>query len=268
MNIPPLHLVAGSVTDYHALAAYHYRADRPASFQRIYALRYDRPGPAKRLPGKADEQQTAAVLVLSHPVLACRLREQALGRRYAKIACRKQRAMLINNEVRTISRVIVHPQWRGLGLAVQLVRYALDHAETPVTEALAAMGHIHPFFQKAGMTKYERPPLRDDARLLAAIERCGIDRLTLATPSAFLATTEALPLGDRGFLRHELARWYRTAVRTRHDQPTMRHILDRARMKLLCTPAYFVHIRTDPATERAADTERSISKVTLRTVTF
>ena len=57
----------------------------------------------------------------------------------------------LNAEVEWISRVIVHPTYRGCGLAVRLVRHALATAPVPVVEALAAMGKIHPFFARAGM---------------------------------------------------------------------------------------------------------------------
>lgn len=61
---------------------------------------------------------------------------------------------LLNAEVRCISRVIVHPSFRGLGIGVGLVRHALDTATTPYTEAIAAMGWVHPLFEKAGMEAF------------------------------------------------------------------------------------------------------------------
>ena len=64
---------------------------------------------------------------------------------------RRAAAALLNAEVEAISRVIVHPVYRGCGLAVRLIRHALMHAETPMVEALAAMGAVHPLFEKAGM---------------------------------------------------------------------------------------------------------------------
>jgi len=53
-----------------------------------------------------------------------------------------------------ISRVVVHPIYRGCGLAVRLVRHALRTARTSRIEALAVMGAIHPFFELAGMKCY------------------------------------------------------------------------------------------------------------------
>ncbi|MEO6436540.1 MAG: GNAT family N-acetyltransferase, partial [Tepidisphaeraceae bacterium] len=55
--------------------------------------------------------------------------------------------------VRAISRVIVHPQFRGLGVASGLVRRVLLDCPTRYVEATAAMGEVHPFFEKGGMRR-------------------------------------------------------------------------------------------------------------------
>jgi predicted N-acetyltransferase YhbS len=60
--------------------------------------------------------------------------------------------------VRTIARVIVHPQFRGLGVAARLVRRICNECPTRYVEAFAAMGDVHPFFEHAGMTRV--PPTR------------------------------------------------------------------------------------------------------------
>jgi GNAT superfamily N-acetyltransferase len=72
--------------------------------------------------------------------------------------------------VRTIARVVVVPRFRGIGLGVQLVRHALAHAQTRYVEALAVMGRVQPFFEKAGMQRFERPQGPAEVRLLAAVE--------------------------------------------------------------------------------------------------
>ncbi len=141
-----LRLSPGTLADYTALAPWHYRAGRPATIARILRLAW--PQDPHAAP--------AAVLVESLPTLACHRRDQALGGRYTACPEARTRARLLYAELRCISRVIVHPQWRGLGLAVRLVRHALFTATTPYTEAFARMGWLHPFFALAGMTAY--PP--------------------------------------------------------------------------------------------------------------
>ena len=82
--------------------------------------------------------------------------------------------LLLNSEVESISRVVVHPIFRGCGLAVKLIRHAIAEAKTPLIEALAAMGAVHPLFAKAGMTGYNLPPDMHMARFISAAESVGI----------------------------------------------------------------------------------------------
>ena len=47
--------------------------------------------------------------------------------------------------------MIVHPQFRSLGIASALVRRVLDDCPVRCVEAFAVMGRIVPFFERAGM---------------------------------------------------------------------------------------------------------------------
>ena len=106
-----------------------------------------------RPPRARPPARTVAVGVLVYPTPASRARERALGLggpRYGpKLA-------FVNAHVRTIARVIVHPQFRGLGVAAQLVRRICCECPTRYVEAFAAMGDVHPFFEQAGMTRVPR----------------------------------------------------------------------------------------------------------------
>jgi GNAT superfamily N-acetyltransferase len=58
--------------------------------------------------------------------------------------------------------VIIHPQFRSLGLASALVRHVCEQCTTRYVEAYAVMGRVHPFFEKGGMIRHDRDD--DDAR--------------------------------------------------------------------------------------------------------
>ncbi len=138
----PLRVDRGTIADYRALGRFHYVAGEPAAHKRVWVV-HPPPGAAVGIAGPA------AVMVISPPVARCRGRNAVMPRRYTTGG----RAALarLNREIECISRVVVHPVFRGLGLAVTLVRHALATADTPMVEALAAMGGIHPMFEKAGM---------------------------------------------------------------------------------------------------------------------
>jgi len=133
----------GNIGDYHRLAGFHYIAGPPAAHKRVYVVR-----PPVCWAGP--DRQPAAVMVISPPVLHVRGRNAATAGRY-EMSDRRLAAGRLNREVECISRVVVHPAYRSCGLAVRLVRHALAEARTPVTEALAVMGRVHPMFERAGM---------------------------------------------------------------------------------------------------------------------
>ena len=232
----------GSMRDYAALCEHHYRADRPATCTRVLALHWRRCGVVGRFVGRRSETQTVGVLVESLASLNCRLRDGALGDRYRTLRDLRARAAALNADLRCISRVVVHPQWRGLGLAVRLVRAALASATTPLTEALAAMGHVNPFFERAGMTAYRRPPHPFDQRLADALAAAGFQPCDLAMAEATWRRIDALPDPPRRWLLDELARWCRKTTRQsdtgRLDPVTQ---LGMAQRRLSCEPVYYLH---------------------------
>jgi ABC-type transport system involved in cytochrome c biogenesis ATPase subunit/GNAT superfamily N-acetyltransferase len=59
---------------------------------------------------------------------------------------------LVNRDIICISRVVVLPKYRSVGLGSGLVEEFLRTTEYPYVETLAEMAKTNPFFEKAGMT--------------------------------------------------------------------------------------------------------------------
>lgn len=244
-----LRLREGDLHDYAKLAVYHYRAARPATASRVWVLE--------------DARRTAAVLVESLPGLSSTMRDYALGDRYSSIADWRQRSLLLNREITCLSRVVVHPQWRGTGLAVRLVRQALATARTPYVEALAAMGQVNPFFERAGMTAYRRPVHDYDQRLLAALRRAGFEATDLTHTNWLAEQIDAMqPRAMRDWLWRELRRWYghnsgkrvrggsclQKVDRSDPDSELLK-MLRSARDRAGLTPVYYLKRIANPAQE-------------------
>ena len=240
-GLATLPITQGRRADYLALKPHHYRPGNPATMARIFTIVDPRPGAADRYVGRSDSSRVIAVLVESLPVLSCRLRDFALSGRYGHLPPR-QRSRLLNDELRCISRVIVDPRYRGLGLAVRLVRHALATATTRYTEALAVMGRVSPFFERAGMTAYARQSHTHEDRALAALRYAGFEPVQLAMPAALEARIAGLEASSRALLARELTRWYRTAGgRGVKREPSMREVLMTAQQRLLARPIYYLH---------------------------
>lgn len=52
-----------------------------------------------------------------------------------------------------LSRVVLHPTYRGAGLAADFIRRSCESCPWPWIETLTEMGHVHPFFEKAGFVR-------------------------------------------------------------------------------------------------------------------
>lgn len=246
----------GSMGDFDALARFHYRAGRPATIERVFRMLLRRPTVVGRFLSRRGETQTVGALVRSFPTLSCAMRDEALGGRYRGLAAAR-RARIINAEFRTISRVVIDPRLRGGGLASRLVRHALLRPATPCTEALAAMGRVHPFFERAGMQRFEARERPEDLRILAAMEHAGIgsgQARDLVLPARLASRIDALAEPMRGWVRTELNRWRATCRESQsakgagaHSSPGNRISSDDvlvslrlARRRIVSRPVYFL----------------------------
>ncbi|GIW74672.1 MAG: hypothetical protein KatS3mg103_1194 [Phycisphaerales bacterium] len=150
----------GQRADLDRLARFHYAAGRP--------------GPIACVLRAVHDGQAVGVLVVSMPTLNGRWRAIAWPGDY-DTPDQRENARRLNRQVRLISRVIVEPRFRGRGLAVALVRAYLRDPCTVRTEALAAMAHACPFFERAGMRRIDLPLSKADARLLRALRRHSVE---------------------------------------------------------------------------------------------
>ena len=111
---PRVRIEDGTWDDYASLAHHQYRAGRPATRERVLCAH-------RRLPNGST--RIAGALVVSRPTLNGAHRQLAWPGRYHGAAGRdEQRAQAarINRELRCISRVVVEPASRGLGIAKRL----------------------------------------------------------------------------------------------------------------------------------------------------
>jgi GNAT superfamily N-acetyltransferase len=72
----------------------------------------------------------------------------------------RTRARVMNRRLVMLSRVVIHPTYRGAGIAAAFVRRSCEACPYPWIETLAGMGNVNPFFEKAG---FVRVPVRATA---------------------------------------------------------------------------------------------------------
>lgn len=195
----------GTKADYEALACYHYRAGRGGPYVAIYKLTYNRSG----------RDIAAGVIVYTMPSMGLELRRSAFGDFFSGLD-RRTRLSLINKNIRCISRVIIEPRFRSLGLAVKLVKETLCDLNVPVIEALAVMGNVNPFFEKAGMTAYKSPLPERCVELSEAFYSVGVEDYEFIDPPAVQKRIDSLNLIAAGFLERQLQKFLQSYGRRRY----------------------------------------------------
>ncbi len=193
-----LEIVRGGRGDYEELCRYHYRAERLGGYAAVFALK-GRFRTAARL-------ETVGVIVYTMPVLGCELRDVATGGYFAGYD-RATRATLLNENIRCISRVVVEPRFRGLGLAVRLVRQTMPLMNVRMVEAMAVMGRVNPFFAKAGMKAYFGPVPARCVRMSEAFGAAGFEQRELVDARGVESKIERLGRSERQFIDDEMRRF-------------------------------------------------------------
>jgi len=151
--VKEMRVVEGTRQDYYKLSGFHYRSREVAGIRRIFSLK------------RGDE--LCGVIVYSYPPAAC------FGR---KLVLPKSSIRELNQRMSIISRVIVHPKYRTIGLGHKLVRETLSLAGTPYVETVAVMARYNPFFERAGMKKIaESPPVKTAIKIADVLKEMGFN---------------------------------------------------------------------------------------------
>jgi hypothetical protein len=192
-----LEVVRGGIEDYERLAGYHYRERKAGPFAGIFALRVK--GHLARRCGV----KTVGVIVYRMPSMGCELRNAAMGGFFAGFD-RVTGLSLVNKNVRCISRVIIEPRFRGIGLASRLVRETLAETGVAIVEAIAEMGMVNPFFEKAGMKAYTGKLPARCVRMQEALSLVGIEKEQLSDTANVQRKLEELEDDEAAFIEREI----------------------------------------------------------------
>lgn len=227
-----LEVVAGGRSDYQRLGRYHYRDNRLGVFAAIFALK-----PAGRYKHRLG-CETAGVIVYTMPSCGLELRNQAIGACFDRLD-KQSRLSLINRNIRCISRVIIDPRFRGLGQASRLVRETMGLMDAAIVEAVAVMGRVNRFFERAGMTSYSGPVAQRNVRLTEAFSMVAIEADQLLDAREINRRIDALDKPQRRFIQREIARFLQSYGKRRYSGAG----IERTRFvlsKLTARPVYYV----------------------------
>jgi ABC-type ATPase with predicted acetyltransferase domain len=185
----------GTLKDWSQLSGFHYRSHNAGACRSIFCLR------------RGDE--LCGVIVYAYPPPNC-------GRR--RLVLQSMPLKELNRKLSIISRIVIHPKYRTIGLGAYLIRETLQRAGTPYIEMVAVMAKYNPFAERAGMrnVSVQQPPekalqfsrvlseLGFDLQLLGS-ERYVRSKLLGFESSQMAILKEGLVKCDHPRLRKEIA---------------------------------------------------------------
>lgn len=94
--------------------------------------------------------EPVGICVFVSPPISLRMRNRYFGRsgRWERTSMRT-----LNRQLVMLSRVVIHPTYRGAGISVLFVRRSCELCPYPWIETLTQMGQINPFFEQAGFVR-------------------------------------------------------------------------------------------------------------------
>jgi len=188
--VKEMHVDEGTNEDWRKLAGFHYRSHKIVGPRKIFCLK------------RGDE--LCGVIVYNYPPPTC------FGRR---LVLPKMTMKELNDKLSIISRVVVHPKYRTIGLGVKLVRETLAKAGTPYVEMPAVMAKYNPFGEKAGMRKIaEQPPPKEALAIAEILQKLGFNIQLLGSEKYVLnklqtLSDESLEKLREAFIKHCHARF-------------------------------------------------------------
>ncbi|MGL6073540.1 MAG: ATP-binding cassette domain-containing protein [Fimbriiglobus sp.] len=131
-----LRMTEGTTADWDQFAHWHYRSHDLGFVKRVNLLWH--------------HETPIGIIIFATPVASIRRRTEYFG-----LTNPRSRVALaaLNQQLWVLQRVVLHPTYRGAGIAANFVDQACRAAPIPWIETLTAMGQANPFFERAGFLR-------------------------------------------------------------------------------------------------------------------
>jgi len=230
-----LEIVRAGLAEYNYLSRFHYRQSVACPHAAIYAMKDIR----QSCRTQARFAPVVGVIVYTMPTAHVELRNVATGGVFCGFGDRRLQLQMVNKYIRRISRVIIEPRYRGLGLASRLVAETMGKLGVPFIEAMAVMGMVHPFFEKAGMKRYQAKAAARSVQLVEALGIVGIDEQEFIDPQAIQDKFDRLTGDEADFIERQMSNFLQTYGKRSRMPPGIertRYVLS----KLTARPVYYI----------------------------
>lgn len=199
----------GTPADWKRMKHLHYASGSPATYHSVHVLRHpDVPGPA-------------AVAVYSYPDLHSSARNLATDDEYV-IHGSGPRGRRLNRDIVRLSRVVVAPELRAIGLARHLIQLSVPTLDVAYVEATASMARYTGFLEKSGFRHVPQGTSEAEAQLLDWAAQVGLPGQLCLSPEGFARWIDDLSVRGRRAARKAVWMYYFHFVlhrRTRSSRP-------------------------------------------------
>ena len=190
----------GDKEDWRKLSGFHYRGHNVAVPRKIFHL--------------SRNGELCGVIVYCYPAPAC------YGRR---LMLPKMSMQELNKQLSVISRVVIHPKYRTIGLGAKLIHETLSLSGTPFVELIAVMAKYNPFAEKAGMHKIvEQKSVESVSEVHKVLLDLGFDMQLLGSEHYVKEKLESLNLEQitaikNAFIKNKHPRFKKEFATSRHQ---------------------------------------------------
>jgi ABC-type ATPase with predicted acetyltransferase domain len=168
--IREMRIEEGRTKDWQELSVFHYRSHRIAAPRKIFCLKRG--------------NELCGVIVYCYPP------STSFGRR---LVLPHMPMKELNKKLSSISRVVVHPKYRTVGLGNKLIQETIHLAGTEYVEMSAVMAKYNPFAEKAGMKRIvEQSPPKEALGIWATLQGLGFDDQMLGSEKCVLEKLQIL----------------------------------------------------------------------------
>lgn len=221
-------ITVASPDDICLVSKYHYRPLPKQPYVRAWKISDSKYGKGTNPIG---------IITYSMPVLNCAARRAATGD-FFKGGDKRTQLRRLNEHVRRIGRVVIDPRYRGLGLAEWLVRQTMPAVGVPMVEAIAVMGRLCSFFERAGMRRIDLPVRPEGQALIQALKTAGIEESLWIDAATVQERIDWLPESERHLVEKRMHRFL-GAYGRRRSMPAGEERTRFALSRLNAKPAYY-----------------------------
>jgi ABC-type lipoprotein export system ATPase subunit/GNAT superfamily N-acetyltransferase len=175
-----MYVAEGRLEHWRMLAGFHYRSHKVTAPRKVFCL-WRRDG------------ELCGVIVYTYPGVSASGRRQVLPKMSFKE---------LNSKLSLVSRIVIHPKYRTIGLGAWLLQESLPQCGTPCVELCAVMAKYNPFAERAGMRLVRlQDPSPQAVKVAAVLAEFGFNLELLGSGRYVLSMLKGLSVKQRQRLK-------------------------------------------------------------------